>query len=125
MLMIAFASISQLRKSLTRLTRFQDEGWINRDPDIYLGVKVKPMKMNIGLTAWAISQSKYVNKAVINCEKWIQENMPEHKHSCRASNPFPTDYDPDLDTTAELDEEKATYYQSQVGILHGIVNWED
>ena len=55
------------------------------DPDNYLGVKVKPMKMNNGVTAWAISPSKYVNKAVINCEKWIQENMPEHKHSCRVT----------------------------------------
>ena len=79
------------------------------------------MKMNNGVTAWAISPNKYVNEAVNNCEKWIQENMQEHKHSCRASNPFPTDYDPDLDTTAELDEEQATYYQSQMGILHWIV----
>ena len=47
--------------------------------------------------------------------------MPEHKHSCRASNPFPTDCEPDLDTTAELNEEQATYYQSQIGIFHWIV----
>ena len=48
--------------------------------------------------------------------------MPGQKHrsSCRASNPFPTDYDPDLDTTAELVEERATYYQSQISILHWI-----
>ena len=66
------------------------------DPDIYFGAKVKPMKTNNGVTAWEISPSKYVNKAINNCEKWIQENMAEHKHSCRASNPFPTDYDSDL-----------------------------
>ena len=77
------------------------------DPDVYLGAKVKPMRMNNGVTAWADSPSKYVNEAVNNCEKWMQENMPEHKHSCRGSNPFQTDYDPDLDTTAELDEEQA------------------
>ena len=47
--------------------------------------------------------------------------MPEHKHSSRASNPFPTDYYPDLDTTAESDEEQATYYQSKIGILQWIV----
>ena len=40
-----------------------------RDLDIYLGAKVKPMKMNNGMTAWAISLSKYVNEAVNNCEK--------------------------------------------------------
>ena len=60
------------------------------DPDIYLGAKVKPMKMNNGVTPWAIRRSKYVNEDVNNCEKWIQEYMPEHKHSSRATNPFPT-----------------------------------
>ena len=91
------------------------------DPDIYLGAKVKAMKMNNSVTAWAISPSKYVNEAVNNYEKWILENMPEHKRSSRATNPFPTDYDPDLDTTNELDEDHATYYQSQIRILHWIV----
>ena len=79
------------------------------------------MKMNNGVTAWAISPSKFVNEAVDNCEKWIQENMPEHKHSCRASNPFRTDYVPDLDTTAELNKEQETYYQFQIGLLYWIV----
>ena len=79
------------------------------------------MKMNNGVTAWAIRPSKYVNETFNNCEKGIQES--EHKHGCRASNPFPTDYDPDLDTTTELDEEQATYYQSQIGILHWIAEF--
>ena len=79
------------------------------------------MKMNNGVTAWAISPSKYVNEAVNSSEKLIQENMPGHKHSSRATNPFPTDYDPDLDTTNELEEDQATYYKSQVGILSWIV----
>ena len=79
------------------------------------------MKMNNGVTSWAISPSKYVNEAVNNGEKWIQENIPEHKQDNRAPNPFPTDYDPALDTTNELDEDQATYYQSQIGILHWIV----
>ena len=38
------------------------------DPDIYLGAKVKQMKMNNGVTAWAISPNQYVNEAVNNCE---------------------------------------------------------
>ena len=49
--------------------------------------------------------------------------MPDHKHSSRASNPFPTDYDPDLDKTNALHEDKATYYQFQIGILHWIVGF--
>ena len=91
------------------------------DPDIYLGAKVKQMKINNGVTAWAISPSKYVNGAVNICEKWIQENMRENMYSSRDPNPFPTDIDPDLDTTNELDEDQATYYQSQIRILCWII----
>ena len=108
-------------EELNKIDKFFKKAGSLGDPDNSLGAKVKPMKMNNGVTAWAISPSKYVNKVINNCEKWIQENMPEHKHSCRASNPFQTDYDPGLDTTAELDEEQATYYLSQIGILHCIV----
>ena len=79
------------------------------DPDVYLGAKVTPVKMNNGVTTRAISLSKYVHEAINSSEKWIQENMAEHKHSCRASNPFLTDHDTDLDITAELDEEQVTY----------------
>ena len=68
-----------------------------------------------------ISPSKYVNEAINNREKWIQENMAEHWHRCRASNPSPTDYDPDLDATAELGGEHAIYWHFQIGILHWIV----
>ena len=79
------------------------------------------MKVNNGVTVWAISPSKYVNEAINNCEKWIWESMPENKPSSRATNPFLTDYDPDLDTTNELDEDQETYYQSQIRILCWIV----
>ena len=78
------------------------------EPDIYLGAKVRQMKKDNGVTACAISPSKYVNESVNNREKWIQENMMEHKHSSRATHPFPTDYGPDLNTTNELDEDQAT-----------------
>ena len=90
------------------------------DPDIYLGAKVKPMKMNNGVTAWAISLSKYAKKLSTIVRNGYK-SMPEHKHSNRATYRFPTDYDHDLDTTVELDEDLATYCQSQIGILHWIV----
>ena len=79
------------------------------------------MRMNNGVTAWAISLSKYVNEAVNNCEKWIWENMPQHKHSSRATNRFPTDYDPDLDTTNELDERPSNILSIPNWNFHWIV----
>ena len=35
--------------------------------------------------------------------------------------PLPTSYHPELDCTAELDEEEAAYYQSMIGVLRWIV----
>ena len=42
----------------------------------------------------------------------------------RTTNPFPTDYDHDLDTINKLNEYQETYYQSQIRILHWIVELE-
>ena len=81
-----------------------------------------PMKMNNDITELEIGPSKYINEAINNCEKCKQENMPEHKHGCRASDPFQTDYDPDLDRTTEMDEEEATYYPKLVFCI-GLSNW--
>ena len=94
---------------------------MNWGPRYLYWSQVQTNEMSNGVTAWAISPRKYVKEAINNCEKWIQQNMPEHRHGSRPSNPFPTGYDPDLDTTAELDEEQATYDQSQISILHYIV----
>ena len=37
--------------------------------------------------------------------------------SSRMPAPLPSGYDPDLDITAELDPERASFYQSQIGVL--------
>ena len=78
------------------------------DPDIYLVAKVKPMKMNNGVTAWAISQSKYVNEAVIKCEKWVI--CLNTSIAVEQPTYFQQTMTLILHTTVELDEEQATYY---------------
>jgi hypothetical protein len=46
-----------------------------RDPDIYLGGKVKPMKMTNGVVAWSISASKYVQEATKNVEVFLNDKF--------------------------------------------------
>ena len=53
--------------------------------------------------------------------KRIQGGKPQNSTT---TNQFPTGYDPNLDTIVELEEDQATYYQSQIGILHLIVELE-
>ena len=97
------------------------------NPDIYLGAKVKKMELPNGIKAWALSSSKYIQEAVQNCKKYLAHSMNGRKLTQKALNPFPGDYDPDLDTTDVLNDDQATYFQSQIGILRWMVElgWVD
>ena len=68
---------------------------------------------------WSFSSSQYVQAAVKNVED----------HRARANlgpllkvkSPWPTNYRPESDITAELVPRKASYYQSLIGVLRWIV----
>ena len=89
------------------------------DPDIYLGAKVRRVRLPNLVEAWAISPSKYIQEAVRN----IREHLSQGglRFPKKVSAPFPRDYIPELDITPELDYEQANFYQSQIGILRWAV----
>ena len=91
------------------------------DPDIYLGSKIRKVNLENGVEAWANSPSKYVQEAVRNTEIFLGEKFGGQKLSKRATAPWPTNYAAELDTSKELDTELASYYQTQVGVLHWMV----
>ena len=92
------------------------------DPDIYLGAKLRKMKMPNGVLAWGISPSKYVQEAVKNCEAYLKDNYPDDYELTKyAPNPFPMDYEPSMDTSALLEADEASYYQSIIGIMRWMV----
>ena len=91
-----------------------------RDPDMYLGAKLRLTKLPNGIVACGISASKYVQEAVRNIEVYIRNNkLP--KLAKRMTAPLPADYHSELDTSKELDPVRAKYYQSQIGILRWAV----
>ena len=47
--------------------------------------------------------------------------MNRRKLTQKAPNPFPGEYDPDLDMTDALKDDQATYFQSQIRILQWMV----
>lgn len=91
------------------------------DPDIYLGAKIRKVQLDNGVYAWGMSPSKYVQEAVRNAEVYLGKNFGGRKLPKRATAPWPRDYFAETDTTPELDAKSASYYQSQIGILHWIV----
>ena len=81
------------------------------DPDIYLGAKIRKMRMHNGVWAWAISPTKYVHQSVKNVEKYLEENLGgRYKLPAKAENPFLMGYSPELDESPTLNPSLASYY---------------
>ena len=88
-------------------------------PSIYLGNKVTKVTLENGVSAWSFSSSQYVQEAVKNVEEYLKRK--DQKLPSYAPAPFTSNYRPEIDISAELDPESASYYQSLIGILRWIV----
>ena len=90
------------------------------DPNYYLGAKLRKMTMPNGVHCWSFSSSKYIQAAVENVKDYLKSNnLPPLAKT--APTPFKSGYEPELDTTPELDYDRANYYQSQIGMLRWMV----
>jgi hypothetical protein len=92
------------------------------DPDFYLGATIKQMHLANGVLAWASSPSKYVRASVDAVMKYLT-NLGDRRWSMpkKAANPFPGDYEPELDTTPTLNPELLSWYASLIGMLQWTV----
>lgn len=91
------------------------------DPDICLSSKLKPVTQDNGVECWAMSPSKHIQEAVQNAENCSGANFGGRKLSKKATAPWPTDHVAETDTSQELNVDLENYCQSQVGVLHWIV----
>ena len=92
-----------------------------RDPDIYLGAKLRAVELNNGVKMWSMSSAKHVKEAVENVKEYLDKHFHDRKLVKRATAPWPPSYSAELDATPELSPDMASYYQLQVGILHWTV----
>ena len=91
------------------------------DLDIYLGAKLRPVRLNNGVTCWSMSSAKYVQEAVRNVEDYIDRNLQGRKLKRNPTYSWPTNYTAKDDESPELPPALASYYQHLIGILHWIV----
>ena len=77
---------------------------LNGDTDIYLGVKLKKMRLENRVWAWSNSPERYVKESMGNVEKYLAEladlswKIPKKK----SENPFVGDYVLNMDNTLDL-----------------------
>ncbi len=80
------------------------------------------MQIENSVWAWGLRLSKYIKEAVCKCKKYVEENLLKfYKLMFLAPNPFPTDYQPELDALPELPLEHASYYQSLMGMRRWMI----
>jgi hypothetical protein len=90
-------------------------------PTFYLGAKLNKTVLPNGVVAWGMSSSKYVQSAVHNVKEYLAALPGDQMLMKKASGPFSGGYKPELDESPELDPTRATFYQSQIGILRWCV----
>jgi hypothetical protein len=90
-----------------------------QQPETYLGADVRIHRLADGKTAWAISSDTYVKRAVAEVERELSYVGKQLKK--KVVSPLASGYRPELDATPELDERKASYYASLMGVLRWII----
>ena len=89
-------------------------------PDIYLGGKVKKMRLLYMVEAWTFSLIQYVQEAVSNVDKFLQY-LDGYMFYTNINPPLSNDYRPAMDSSPELYGADGAYYQSLLGILWWMV----
>ena len=95
-----------------------------KEPDLYLGADIskyyieesdEPTKCR-----WAMSSDSYVKTAVKTVEGSLSQVGLEFLPRSRVESPLSSGYKPELDSTAELDPQRLSYYQGLIGVLRWI-----
>jgi hypothetical protein len=65
-----------------------------------------------------MSPAKCIMEAVSNCKKHLKLNYDgRYVLLTLAGNPFAMGYEPELDETPALDPDRASYFQSIIGVM--------
>ena len=89
---------------------------------MYLGSKLHKTRLHNGVWAWVMSPVKYIQDAVRNCTVHLVANYGGiFRLSKKAENLFKMGYDPELDTSPELDTDAVSYYLTIIDILRWMI----
>ena len=98
-----------------------------KEPDKYLGADISKVSFQDGTYAWSMSSESYTKAAIKNVKARLKESgfeynkkLSDRKYS--AKQPFSSvNYKPELDTSAECNDEQVNFYQNLIGVLRWIV----
>eukprot|EP00934_Nitzschia_sp_Nitz4_P002319 Nitzschia sp. Nitz4//scaffold471_size5685//193//5616//NITZ4_009210-RA/size5685-processed-gene-0.1-mRNA-1//1//CDS//3329552692//2319//frame0 len=98
-------------------------GYLLKDvgpPNRYLGATTGQRKLDNGQTAWYMSASLYLGKAIKEIEE-TRGNLSKMFSRQHLDTPLPPNYHPELDDSKFLDDDERQLYQSYIGIIRWAV----
>jgi Reverse transcriptase (RNA-dependent DNA polymerase) len=88
-------------------------------PKQYLGSSIGKYKFENGDECWWMGSEQYVAESIRNVSAWLSNRNLMLKS--KVASTLPTGYIPELDSTPYLNDEDASYYHQQVGVLRWAV----
>ena len=88
-------------------------------PDVYLGVKMRLVKLEKSSKVWAFRSSQYLVEFVKNVEAYLARK--ENNINAKSGAPISDGYRPETEATIELRPVDSAYYRSLIGILRWMV----
>ena len=79
-------------------------------PNMYLVAKRRMVLLENGVGAWDTSASKYVQEFVSNSEAYLRYHFGGRKFVKKFIHPFDSEYDPLMDSSADLGPIFLDYY---------------
>ncbi|EEC42861.1 predicted protein [Phaeodactylum tricornutum CCAP 1055/1] len=83
-------------------------------PETFLGATIGTYTFKDGTSAWYMSAQQYLTNAIKNIEETLGLKLST---SNRIVTPLIPGYHPEVDTSAFLDDDRANFYMSLIGIL--------
>jgi hypothetical protein len=93
----------------------------DKEPDIYLGANVEKVQMPVGREVWTTSPCNYIKNAIKTVEGLLAEDREGYVLKNKAKNPFPMNYQPELDVLNELGPELSSHYLQFIGIVRWVI----
>ena len=90
-----------------------------QEPDLYLGASLKKKEMN-GLTIGIMTSQEYIKNAIQNLGKQLKKKGL--KLLTRDGTPMAMGYQPEVDSSPELNQDGITIFQGLIGILQWAVD---
>ena len=82
-------------------------------PETFLGATIGRHTFQDGTSTWYQSAEEYLKNAI----KTVEAKLGKPLQPGKISTPLEPTYHPEVDTTPLLDDDRANYYQSMIGIL--------